>query len=95
MPARLDAHRRPDAQRGPLHPHESGLQMQKVREGRIQMNVQRAKEIIRNDTPSGNVFERIEALKVAQSILGDDATMGDIWRWAEHDTDTTEAVNEE
>ena len=59
------------------------------------MNVERAKEVIRNDTLTGNVFERLEALKVAQCVLGENATMSDIWRWAENDTDKTGTVETE
>ena len=41
-----------------------------------------AKEIILND-PRGNIVKRMEAIEVARSILGEDCTMEQIWRWAE------------
>ena len=47
-----------------------------------QMTEQEAKEIILQD-PGGNIFRRIKAIQYAQSVLGEDATMGDIYRWAE------------
>lgn len=44
-----------------------------------------AKEIILND-PNGDIVKRIEAIEVARSVLGEDCTMEDIWRWAERVT---------
>ena len=44
------------------------------------MTEQEAKEVIRND-PEGNIIKRIEAIEVAKSILGDECTMPDIWKW--------------
>ena len=46
------------------------------------MTEEEAKRIIRDD-PQGNIIKRIEAVAVARSILGEDCTMEEIWRWAE------------
>lgn len=45
------------------------------------MTEEEAKEVIRND-PKGDIIKRLEALDVAESILGDACTMSDIWKWA-------------
>lgn len=47
------------------------------------MTEQEAKAIILHD-PHGNVKSRLEAIRVAVKVLGDDCTMSDIWRWAEN-----------
>ena len=46
------------------------------------MTTEEAKDIIIND-PSGDIVKRMEAIAVARSILGEDCTMEQIWRWAE------------
>ncbi len=46
------------------------------------MTTKEAKDIIIND-PSGDIVKRMEAIAVARSILGEDCTMEQIWRWAE------------
>lgn len=46
------------------------------------MTEQEAKDVIIND-PQGNIVKRMEAIAVARSILGEDYTMEEIWRWAE------------
>lgn len=46
------------------------------------MTEQEAKEIIRND-PKGDITARLEAINKALEVLGNDATMTDIWKWAE------------
>lgn len=46
------------------------------------MTEQEAKKVIRED-PGGNITNRIEAINVALSILGQTATMGEIYKWAE------------
>ena len=46
------------------------------------MTEEEAKQVILND-PYGNIIKRMEALAVARSILGEDCTMKEIWRWAE------------
>ena len=46
------------------------------------MTEEEAKKIILDD-PEGNIIKRIEAIAVARSVLGEDCTMKDIWRWAE------------
>lgn len=48
------------------------------------MTVQEAKRILRED-PQGNIMKRIEAVFVAEKILGEDCTTGDIMKWAEED----------
>lgn len=47
------------------------------------MTEAKAKEVLRRSGPPENVAEHIEALQVAIQILGDDATMKEIWKWAE------------
>lgn len=55
------------------------------------MTEEEAKEVIRND-PSGSIVKRIEAIAVAKSVLGENCTMKEIWRWAEGNVgDQTEA----
>lgn len=46
------------------------------------MTEEEAKRIIRDD-PHGDVIKRLEAIDVAESVLGDDCTMEDIWKWAD------------
>lgn len=46
------------------------------------MSEKEAKTVILND-PYGNIAERMEAIAVARSVLGEDCTMEEIWRWAE------------
>ena len=43
-----------------------------------------AKRILTEYGAPANIAEHIEAIRVALSVLGKDATMEDIWRWAEH-----------
>lgn len=45
------------------------------------MEAQEAKDIINND-PDGNITKRIEAINVALDILGQKATMREIYAWA-------------
>lgn len=46
------------------------------------MTEEEAKKIIRDD-PRGDVIQRLTALAVAESVLGEDCTMEEIWKWAE------------
>lgn len=46
------------------------------------MTEEEAKEVIRND-PSGSIVKRMEAIAVAKSVLGEDCSMKDVWKWAE------------
>lgn len=48
------------------------------------MTEEEAKRTIRDD-PHGDVIKRLEAIDVAESVLGDDCTMKEIWKWAEPD----------
>lgn len=41
-----------------------------------------AKRVIRQD-PKGNVMARLEALEVAETVLGKNYTTGDLHRWAD------------
>lgn len=50
-------------------------------EGNIEMTEQEAKKVIRED-PGGNITNRIEAINVAVRILGQKATMREIYAWA-------------
>lgn len=47
------------------------------------MTEEEAKEVLRRSGPPVSILEHIEALHVAISVLGDDATMKDIWKWVE------------
>ena len=46
------------------------------------MTEEEAKKIIRDD-PLGNIVKRMEAIAVAQSVLGERCTVKEIWKWAE------------
>jgi hypothetical protein len=46
------------------------------------MTQERAKQIINSYGAPANIAEHIEAIRVALRVLGQDATMEDIWRWA-------------
>lgn len=46
------------------------------------MSEKEAKRIIVDD-PDGNIVKRMEAIAVARSILGEDCTMEEVWKWAE------------
>lgn len=46
------------------------------------MTEEEAKEVIRDD-PKGDIMRRLEALEVAESVLGISCTMGEILKWAE------------
>lgn len=48
------------------------------------MTEEEAKEVIKND-PKGDVIKRLEAISVAEDILGMNCTMEDIWRWADNE----------
>lgn len=48
----------------------------------IGMTEEEAKRIILDD-PDGNIIKRMEAIAVARSILGEDCTMEEVWKWAE------------
>lgn len=48
----------------------------------IRMTDEEAKRIILDD-PEGNIIKRMEAIAVARSVLGEDCTMKEIWKWAE------------
>ena len=41
-----------------------------------------AKKIIR-DNPNGNIVERMEALVIAEQVLGENYTIEQLWKWAE------------
>lgn len=50
------------------------------------MTEQEAKKVIRED-PGGNITNRIEAINVALSILGQKATIREIYAWEGEETD--------
>lgn len=56
------------------------------------MTEAKAKEVLRRSEPPENVAEHIEALQVAVQALGDDATMAEIWKWAEGECSASEKV---
>ena len=41
-----------------------------------------AKRIISSYGAPANIAEHIEAIRVALEVLGQDATMEDVWKWA-------------
>ena len=47
------------------------------------MTQERAKQIINSYGAPANIVEHMEAIQTAQRILGDGATMKEIWRWAQ------------
>ena len=47
------------------------------------MTIEEAKEIIR--TGNNNVLKRLEALAIAESVLGDSCTLEEINEWATKD----------
>ena len=53
-----------------------------ISENRKCMSEEEAKRIILED-PHGNIIQRMEAIAVARSVLGENCTMKEIWRWAE------------
>jgi hypothetical protein len=46
------------------------------------MTEQEAKKILTEYGAPANIAQHIEAINVAIEVLGEDATMEDIWRWA-------------
>lgn len=46
------------------------------------MTEQEAKAIISSYGAPANIAEHIEAINVALEVLGEDATMEDVWKWA-------------
>lgn len=48
------------------------------------MTVREAKKILRED-PKGDIMKRIEAIFIAERILGEECTTADIMKWAEED----------
>ena len=46
------------------------------------MTEQEAKAIINSYGAPANIAKHIEAINVALEVLGQDATMEDVWRWA-------------
>ena len=55
-----------------------------ISENRKCMSEEEAKRIILED-PHGNIIQRMEAIAVARSVLGENCTMKEIRRWAEGD----------
>ena len=47
------------------------------------MTTERAKQIINSYGAPANIVEHMEAIQTAQRILGKDAGMREIWRWAQ------------
>ena len=61
-----------------------------MREGVVEMTEQEAKDII--NTPGyPNVAKSLEAIGVALDVLGEDATMREIYAWAEGREDEGQA----
>lgn len=52
------------------------------------MTEQEAKAIISSYGAPANIAQHIEAIRVALKVLGQDATMTEIWRWAKNDKDS-------
>ena len=53
------------------------------------MTKEEAKRVIREDQ-TGNIWERIEAIMIAEKDLGENYTTADLYKWAE---DTNEQNN--
>lgn len=47
-----------------------------------------AKRILTEYGAPANIAQHIEAIRVALKVLGQDATMTEIWRWAKNDKDS-------
>ena len=47
------------------------------------MTEEEARVVIRSE-PYTNVRKHLEAIRVAEEVLGEDATLEQIWRWAEN-----------
>ena len=56
------------------------------------MTEEKAKEVLRRSGPPENVADHIEALHVALQVLGNDATMREVWQWAEGRCSASEKV---
>ena len=46
------------------------------------MTEEEARAVIRSE-PYTNVCKHLEAIRVAEEVLGEDATLEQIWKWAE------------
>ena len=46
------------------------------------MTEQEAKRVISSYGAPANIAQHIEAINVALRVLGEDATMEDVWKWA-------------
>lgn len=53
------------------------------------MSEEEAKRIIRED-PDGNIWKRIEAIFVAERVIGENCTLADIMKWAEEEKNDVE-----
>lgn len=53
------------------------------------MKKEDAKRIIRED-PKGNIWERMEAIMIAEKDLGEEYTTADLYRWAEEDDEQSD-----
>lgn len=51
------------------------------------MTEQEAKAILHSYGPPANIRKHIEAIRFATKILGEEATMEEIWRWASEKRD--------
>lgn len=51
------------------------------------MTEREAKTILHSYGPPTNIRKHIEAIEVATKILGEEATMEEIWRWASEKRD--------
>ena len=51
------------------------------------MTEREAKAILHSYGPPTNIRKHIEAIEVATKILGEEATMEEIWRWASEKRD--------
>ena len=51
-----------------------------------------AKKILKQSGPPENIADHIEALQVALQVLGNDATMREVWQWAEGRCSANEKV---
>lgn len=49
------------------------------------MDEEHAKQILRQEGPPSNIADHIEALHIAVQVIGDNASMEEIWRWVNNE----------
>ena len=49
------------------------------------MNEEQAKQILKQEGPPVSIVDHIEALHIAIQVIGDNASMKEIWQWANNE----------